>query len=545
MNNRVMLFAPITKLDEEQRMVYGIATTSAIDKQNEIVDWGATKEALDDYSKWRNIREMHKQSAVGVAPLLELRDDKQELFIGAKVVDDQAWTKCKEGVYKGFSIGGEVLDRKVEFNKVSNKTVNRVTKYVMNEISLVDRPANPECIFQTVKRDTTIETVTVQDDPLKNESMRVMEKAITLSKRVLSKIELEKLPDEQFGLIKVVSDGDRLIKHRQYPMPDRTHAINMINKMVGSDELSNEEKERIHQTAVQVLGKKHCEDECPYCIKNKIGGEAVEKKEIKKADGFQVMEDPKKKEEELLAEKPVEGLAIKPEEKPKSDIVVDEEVATADTTTVLSQLNEKLDRLISLLCDDTTTEGQYAADEEVPVKEEEELVTEEVLPPAEEEEIKEYDEDEEPAKADVVPAEEKKEEEKEELVAECNKAVKTKMVKKALKLGVLSKIDKRVKSIVEPIVKENKELKDRIAKLEAKPLPRRDGKGESIVKIEKYAAGPELQKSFEPEYSDDLQKDVTKATELRKSGKALSSDEQAFCQRVAEKMLDAKLNKTA
>ena len=64
-------FCPITKVDEEQRMVYGIATKEGIDSQDEIVEYDATKKALNDYSKFRNLREMHKDSAVGVVPFIE------------------------------------------------------------------------------------------------------------------------------------------------------------------------------------------------------------------------------------------------------------------------------------------------------------------------------------------------------------------------------------------------------------------------------------------------------------------------------------------
>ncbi len=94
--------------------------------------------ALGDYMKFANIREMHQLSAVGVAK--EAGIDDKGLYIGAKIVDDQAWLKVIEGVYKGYSIGGRVTQR----DPADYKTI---TGLVLNEISLVDRPANPEAVF--------------------------------------------------------------------------------------------------------------------------------------------------------------------------------------------------------------------------------------------------------------------------------------------------------------------------------------------------------------------------------------------------------------
>jgi phage head maturation protease len=135
------LFASITKTDDEQRMVYGYASTEALDTQGEIVRKEAIEEALPEYMKFGNVREMHKASAVGVAK--EASIDGKGLYLAAKVVDDAAWAKVKEGVYKGFSIGGKAL----------SKLDNVISKLRLSEISLVDRPANPEAVFDVWKND--------------------------------------------------------------------------------------------------------------------------------------------------------------------------------------------------------------------------------------------------------------------------------------------------------------------------------------------------------------------------------------------------------
>lgn len=145
----VHFFAEITKAEE--RLVVGIASTAAVDGQpgiwngqpydGDVVDPEAIQAALDDYMQWANIREMHKNSAVGTAVRAEVIDGQLQLT--ARVVDESAWLKVKEKVYKGFSIGGRVLKAVLE-KLPDGRVVRRILKLTMSEISLVDRPANPE-----------------------------------------------------------------------------------------------------------------------------------------------------------------------------------------------------------------------------------------------------------------------------------------------------------------------------------------------------------------------------------------------------------------
>ena len=136
------LFAEITKIDRERRMVFGYASTEALDSQGEVVRKEAIEAALPDYMRFANIREMHQPSAVGVAK--EAAIDDKGLYLAARIVDDEAWRKVTEGVYKGFSIGGRVTDRDRAQKHV-------ITGVELMEISLVDRPANPEAVIELYK----------------------------------------------------------------------------------------------------------------------------------------------------------------------------------------------------------------------------------------------------------------------------------------------------------------------------------------------------------------------------------------------------------
>lgn len=136
------LYGNLTKVDKEQRIVSGYASTEAVDGAGEIVLKSAVEAALDAYLEYGNVREMHQLSAVGTAE--EASVDDRGLYLAAKIVDDVAWGKVTSGVYKGFSIGGKTLARDPDNKKI-------ITKILLTEISLVDRPSNPEARFDVWK----------------------------------------------------------------------------------------------------------------------------------------------------------------------------------------------------------------------------------------------------------------------------------------------------------------------------------------------------------------------------------------------------------
>ena len=139
-------FFEIRKVDAEARMVWGYASTGSVDSQGETVTKAAMEAAWDDYMQFGNIREMHTASAVGVVK--EYAFDDNGVQIGAYIVDDMAWKKVVEEVYKGFSIGGKKVPGGYD---AITKTI---TALKLTEISLVDRPANPEALITMWKADS-------------------------------------------------------------------------------------------------------------------------------------------------------------------------------------------------------------------------------------------------------------------------------------------------------------------------------------------------------------------------------------------------------
>lgn len=238
MKNKVNLFAEISKFDEEQRLVYGYASTEALDCQGERVSKAALQEALPDYLKFSNIREMHQSSAVGVAE--EAKLDDKGLYLVAKVVDDVAWKKVKEGVYKGFSIGGKCI----------SKMQDMITKMKLTEISLVDRPANPEAVFDVYKSETeeahNVEKIEEREDVSPKEG------------------------EKKYGKVKFADS-----KNKKYPIDTEEHiraAWNYINKEKNAEKYSDKDLGTIKSKILAAW-------------KDKIGGQppSVEK-DTKKAD---------------------------------------------------------------------------------------------------------------------------------------------------------------------------------------------------------------------------------------------------------------------
>lgn len=147
---------PISKIDEEQRIIGGWATVEELDKQGEITDYQASKKA---FSNWEgNIREMHDPlRAIGKKVSVAFDDDNKAVFVSAKISESadgqNAWTKIKEGILTGFSIGGRVLKMGKDTVKDASgeRTVNRIMDYELSELSVVDNPAVPSAMLTVVK----------------------------------------------------------------------------------------------------------------------------------------------------------------------------------------------------------------------------------------------------------------------------------------------------------------------------------------------------------------------------------------------------------
>jgi hypothetical protein len=146
----VRLSMPLTKVDEERRLVSGFASLDNVDSHDDIVLAEASVKA---FSRFRgNIREMHQPIAVG--KMVDFVEDQfydskegkfyRGVFVTARVSKgaQDTWEKVLDGTLSGFSIGGEILESDTEFSKDAGKPIRFIKDYELVELSLVDNPAN-------------------------------------------------------------------------------------------------------------------------------------------------------------------------------------------------------------------------------------------------------------------------------------------------------------------------------------------------------------------------------------------------------------------
>jgi hypothetical protein len=146
------------KLDDGTLLVYGKATDDSIDIDKQICDAGWLEKAMPEWFKTGgNIREQHSNIAAGVAKELDAKKDG--FYIQALVVDPVSVKKVETGVLKGFSIGIR-SPRIVRDEKAAN---GRIIDGQIVEVSLVDRPANPNAKLMLAKCDNDQDLTKVEE----------------------------------------------------------------------------------------------------------------------------------------------------------------------------------------------------------------------------------------------------------------------------------------------------------------------------------------------------------------------------------------------
>ena len=245
----VKLFAQLTKVDVEKRLVYGRAASETPDKSGEIFDYETSKPLFEQWSQefekatdgksLGNVRAMHKKDhAAGKVEQLAFNDAEKAIDVCVKVVDDGDWEKVQEGVYTGFSIGGEYAKR---WNDPANAAMKRYTA-MPKEISLVDNPCNADARFTMVKADGSSEEkafakVAARDDTSPKEG------------------------EDKYGDVKFADP-----KNKKYPIDTEQHiraAWNYINKEKNAAKYSAEDVKSIKDKIVAAWKAKISKDGPP------------------------------------------------------------------------------------------------------------------------------------------------------------------------------------------------------------------------------------------------------------------------------------------
>ncbi|MDI9846558.1 hypothetical protein QM467_00640 [Rhodoblastus sp. 17X3] len=183
MSARFHVYGRLRKVEEDDDgllHITGIASTEEVDRSGEIVLASAIRKAIPDFMAHGTgaLRSMHGLDAAGKVDHVEI-DDKNRTLIEATVVDPVAIKKVQTGVLKGLSIGGKVLGRDPKNSKI-------ITKIAWSELSLVDRPANPEAVLDLWKADGPVDYRRI--DP-RDADFRKAEALLAQADDLLSKVE--------------------------------------------------------------------------------------------------------------------------------------------------------------------------------------------------------------------------------------------------------------------------------------------------------------------------------------------------------------------
>ena len=225
----------LEKFDAFQGIATGIATSETKDRDNEILDYAKSKPYFEAWSdsvhkdsggkSFGNVRLQHDDKKVaGRLNAIEFNDDAKMIRVEAKIVDPVAKELLETGCLTGFSIGGRYVDK--------SKDVDGTVRYVADpcEISVVDRPALPEAVFQSVKADGTIElkkfakyegepkeVVAPKVEPAKADDV---DKAIALQIDLADTVDIIKNLDIEKSSVEILALLDTLEKELEIKMAD-------------------------------------------------------------------------------------------------------------------------------------------------------------------------------------------------------------------------------------------------------------------------------------------------------------------------------------
>lgn len=190
-------FAAISKVEENEDgtiQVFGIASTEGVDAQGETVTKGAMQDALPDYFTHGTgpLRAMHQPIAAGFVSKVEI-NAAGESEITATVVDPVEIVKVQTGVYKGFSIGGKKLPGGYD------AVTKTISKMKLTEISLVDRPANPEATITMWKGEDMEPTVPASAAAAVNELAALLDSGTVTPERLVELVKAEQAADVAKG----------------------------------------------------------------------------------------------------------------------------------------------------------------------------------------------------------------------------------------------------------------------------------------------------------------------------------------------------------
>lgn len=151
---RAYAFLEIKKVDEEKRIIEGIATTPSPDRTGDIVEPKGAEFKLPIPFLWQH------DSDSPIGEVFEAKVTNEGIRVKARIIKidepgnlkdrvDEAWQSIKHGLVRGLSIGFKGL----EFSRIEDNSTFaiRFIKWLWLELSAVTIPANAEATITAIK----------------------------------------------------------------------------------------------------------------------------------------------------------------------------------------------------------------------------------------------------------------------------------------------------------------------------------------------------------------------------------------------------------
>lgn len=160
------VFVPITKIDDEKQIFYGVMAEESVDKSGEIWDYETNKSNVQEWSDYfkkatgstgqersaGNLRSQHTNKSVGKLLDVQFDDTAKSIPVSGHVSDKEEWGAVKRGERTGLSIGGNYVKRWVD---PATGKMRYTAK--LSEVSLVDNPCMNGATFTAIKSDGSTE----------------------------------------------------------------------------------------------------------------------------------------------------------------------------------------------------------------------------------------------------------------------------------------------------------------------------------------------------------------------------------------------------
>ncbi len=156
------MYAPINRIDKDNWIVEGQATSEALDSYGTIFEYESSKKAFQRWMQRGNIREQHDpRKAVGKALAVEFDDANKAIYVRARISKGarDTWEKIMDGTLSGFSIGVPAASAKRRTIERAGKQVPMYYDHELNELSVVDAPGSPGCNIAIARADGIITDV--------------------------------------------------------------------------------------------------------------------------------------------------------------------------------------------------------------------------------------------------------------------------------------------------------------------------------------------------------------------------------------------------